>query len=93
MTAYAQHDKEQAMFDHFSTQFSNPKGRSDTLNWDILDITPQNLSHLVDDFSVEEVRAAINDLPSEKAPGLNRYIWGSSTKLLGKQSSTIQWQQ
>jgi hypothetical protein len=50
------------------------EGRSHTLNWDILDIIPQNLSHLEDEFSVDEVRAAINDLPSDKAPGPYGYI-------------------
>jgi hypothetical protein len=51
-----------------------PEGRFHTLNWDILDIIPQNLSHLEDEFSVDEVRAAINDMPSDKAPGPDGYI-------------------
>ena len=40
----------------------------------MLDLQSQNLSHFEEQFSVEQARAIINDLPTEKAPGLDGYI-------------------
>ncbi|XP_066333190.1 uncharacterized protein [Miscanthus floridulus] len=71
---YTQQEKEQVVFEHFGNLFCNTGSISHTLNWEILNINPENLSHLEDVFSADEVKAAINDLPSDKAPGPDGYI-------------------
>jgi hypothetical protein len=61
--------KEQIVQNHFRSVM----GRGDThtvdFNWDALHFDNPNLAPLGDPFSVEEVRNAINQIPSDKAPG------------------------
>jgi hypothetical protein len=40
------------------------------LNWDALNISPAALSHLDLPFAMTELKAAIDDMYAEKAPGL-----------------------
>ena len=55
--------------DHFTEVMSTPPEATLDINWDLLNIPRYNLNHLEESFSEEEVRRAILQLPSEKAPG------------------------
>ncbi|KAG2650224.1 hypothetical protein PVAP13_1NG173519 [Panicum virgatum] len=55
--------------DHFTEVMSTPPEATLDFNWDLLNIPRYNLNHLEESFSEEEVRQAILQLPSEKAPG------------------------
>ena len=55
--------------DHFTEVMSTPPEATLDFNWDLLNIPRYNLNHLEESFSEEEVRRAILQLPSEKAPG------------------------
>jgi hypothetical protein len=45
-----------------------PQRRAD-LNWEQLQISPHNLDMLASDFTESEIKGAINQIPSDKAPG------------------------
>jgi hypothetical protein len=71
---YTQNEKEQTVLQHFNNLFGSPKPRTHTVNWDMLDLQSQNLSHFEEQFSVEQAREMINDLTMEKTPGSDGYI-------------------
>ena len=52
----------------------NAIGREETINWDRVNLTRQDLSHLEEPFSEQEVKEAIMELHSEKAPGPDGFI-------------------
>jgi mannosylglycoprotein endo-beta-mannosidase len=66
---YSHEEKEAALFQHFSTQFSQPPAREFSLNWEEIGLPMQDLSHLEVEFSEEEILAAIQDIAADKAPG------------------------
>jgi hypothetical protein len=69
-----QEDKEKVVFDHFSTHFGQKEQREVTLNWEELGLPRADLTHLEEDFTVEELHAVIKDFASEKAPGPDGFI-------------------
>jgi hypothetical protein len=71
---FSQHQKSQAAHSHFSNLFGPPPPRTHTLNWELLNIQQHDLHHLEEEFLFEELYAAIQDLPSEKAPGPDGFI-------------------
>lgn len=73
-THYLQLEKEKGFFDHFSQHFGQPGHRDNTINWHELGMVRHDLAHLEDPFSEEEVRAVIQELASDKAPGPDGYI-------------------
>jgi len=58
-------EKEQTLLEHFTNLFGSPKPKTHTV-WDMLDLQSQNLSHFEEQFSDEQARAIINDLPTEQ---------------------------
>jgi hypothetical protein len=46
-----------------------PPQRQDDLNWERLQILPHNLDMLAGEFTEAEIKGAINQMPSDKAPG------------------------
>jgi hypothetical protein len=54
--------------------FGQPHQRDLTLNWAELGLPKMDLSHLKEEFTDEEVHAAIQDLASDKAPGPDGYV-------------------
>jgi len=67
-------DKEQLIYQHFSSHFGVPGPRHFTLDWDRLGLTQHDLSSLEKEFTEDEVHAAILDMASDKAPGPDGYI-------------------
>jgi hypothetical protein len=64
---------EQALHDHFIGVFGTPVVAQTTLNFEALGIDTLDLSDQEADFIEEEVWGAIKALPSDKAPGLDRF--------------------
>ena len=64
-----QADKQKVLFDHFRSMIDTPTPRECLINWEFLDMPRHDLSALEMDFTEEEIKAAIFDLPSGKAPG------------------------
>uniref|UniRef100_A0A0A9DTW6 Reverse transcriptase domain-containing protein n=1 Tax=Arundo donax TaxID=35708 RepID=A0A0A9DTW6_ARUDO len=62
------------LLQHFHHQLGTSSQRAHALNWNFLDIQRHELSHLDEDLSEQEVQRAIQELPSEKAPGPDGYI-------------------
>jgi hypothetical protein len=61
--------KEQIVHSHFGSTLKKGNVRTLDFNWDALHFSEPNLSSLGDPFSEEEVRKAINLMPSNKALG------------------------
>jgi hypothetical protein len=65
-----EHDiKEEIAHNHFKEALSKGGPRTCDFNWDDLHFEDPGLQSLADPFSEEEVRNAINLMPSDKAPG------------------------
>lgn len=71
------------IYDHFTETISTPSQATLDFNWDLLNIPRCNLNHLDDSFSEEEVRRAILQMPTDKAPGPDgftgnffKHCWG-----------------
>ena len=62
-------DKENIMYQHFTTALSKGPRRTTDFNWQLLHFTDCDLSSLGDEMTDEEVIAAIKAMPSDKAPG------------------------
>lgn len=71
---FSQKDKEEFVYNHFSSFLGEPTGRRHTLDWEALGIQASDLSHLEEPFSVDEVHAIIKEMHSEKAPGPDGFI-------------------
>jgi mannosylglycoprotein endo-beta-mannosidase len=61
--------KEQVVQTHFQSVMSKGDTSSVDFNWDAINLQESNLSTLGDAFSKDEVRNAINQMPSDKALG------------------------
>ena len=65
-----EHDaKEKLILDHFSEVMKKGNTCNKDLNWEELNLEVHNLHGLDSPITVEEVREAINDMPSDKVPG------------------------
>ena len=64
-----QQGKIDAIWEYFHQLLSQTKPRLHSLNLGLLGIEPVDLSDMEAHITVDEVRAAIMDLPSDKAPG------------------------
>jgi len=68
------HDEKVAVAQtHFGEIMGRPPQRSTDLNWDTIDITQHDLRGLDTPFTEEELKNAINQMPSDKAPGPDRF--------------------
>ena len=61
--------KEALMHEHFTSVMGRGTSYPMDFNWDALDFGNHDLSDLDSPISEEEVRAAINEMPNDKAPG------------------------
>ena len=59
---------------HYSSHFGSSAGRITSLNWQALGLQRHDLAHLEAEFSEEEVKAVIDDLAADKAPGPDGFI-------------------
>lgn len=73
-TFFSHEDKAEAIYQHFSTHFGQPLPRNATLNWEELLLHSQNLAHLEDQFTEEEVHAVISVIAADKAPGPDGFV-------------------
>lgn len=55
--------------DHFATIMGPTGQRSQDVNWDSINLPSLDLSSLAEPFTEEEIKHAILDIPSDKAPG------------------------
>jgi hypothetical protein len=67
---WSQGDKEQVLFNHFQKILGTKETRQAELNWDDINLTRLPDDHYLDDpVTEQEVKRAIDELPSEKASG------------------------
>lgn len=66
--------KAQVLFDHFSHSLGDPGPSNLALNWDNLQLPTADLSNLDVLFSLDELKAAVFELHTEKAPGPDGFI-------------------
>lgn len=64
------------LLNHYKSLMGTVWQRRLQINWDFLEMPTLDLSHLDGIFSMEELKAAIFDLHSEKAPGPDGFIGG-----------------
>lgn len=77
--------KEEIIFDHFSNALGRGARREKDLNWDNLNFPELELQELGAPFTKDEVKSAINEMPSEKAPGPDGFT-GDFSKVVGRSS-------
>ena len=66
-------DKAAAIFDHFSLLLGTNTPRTASLNWNLLDLPSHDLQHLDVPITQEEIKTAVFQAHSEKAPGPDGY--------------------
>jgi hypothetical protein len=62
-------EKEQELLFHYKNLLGTKAGRTRTLNWDLLNLPMVDGVNLDAPFTEQEIKLAISELPSEKAPG------------------------
>jgi hypothetical protein len=62
--------KEKVVHHHFQEAMKRGAARTHDFNWEDINYELMDLHHLGDPFSEEEVKLAINHLPSDKNPSL-----------------------
>ncbi|KAE8795280.1 hypothetical protein D1007_30019 [Hordeum vulgare] len=63
-----------AIGEHFTAVVGTSTETSKSFCWDFLQITPENLQDLEHGFSLEEIKNAIWDMPTDKATGLDSFL-------------------
>jgi hypothetical protein len=63
-------EKANILLQHFTSLMGTCLPASTDLNWEQLNIRTANLSHLETPFSVSELKAAIDEMPGERAQAL-----------------------
>lgn len=66
--------KEEIIYNHFIELMGTPQIRTQSLNWANLGYQPHDLVELESPFETEEIKCVVMSMPSEKAPGLDRFI-------------------
>lgn len=66
--------KENCVFQHFSNRLGMQQNREVSVDWDVIQLPSRELQHLEEEFTEEEVRAVVQELASEKAPGPDGFI-------------------
>ena len=66
-------EKAAAIFDHFSLLLGTNTPRTASLNWNLLDLPSHDLQHLDVPITQEEIKTAVFQAHSEKAPGPDGY--------------------
>ena len=57
------------MLDHYKNLLGTKVGRTRTINWNLLNLPIVDDANLDAPFMEQEIKPAISELPSEKAPG------------------------
>jgi len=72
-------EKADAVFQHFNCRIGECQNREPTVDWDAINLLPQNLHHLEDDFTDQELKAIIQDIASDGQLGdhQRRHFGGS----------------
>ena len=68
-----QQGKEEAIWSYFQDLLGETRHRPNSLNLPMLGINPVDLTDQDAQFTAEEVRAAIMEMPSDRAPGTDGY--------------------
>jgi hypothetical protein len=76
-------EKANCVYQHFASRIGSHNSREVTLDWDHLQLPSFDLQHLEEEFSEDEVKAVVQDIAAEKAPGqmailglsINRVGW------------------
>lgn len=66
----------QLAHDHFTNIFGQPQQSTTMFNWDELELDHADLHDMEDEFSLDEIKRAIDDMPSDKAPGPDGFSGG-----------------
>lgn len=66
-------EKEQLIYDHFSSIMDAPQARSKDFNWERLNILVVDVSSLGSTITEDDVLKAIMEMPSDKVPGPNGF--------------------
>jgi hypothetical protein len=70
--------KEDVIHNHFNSVMGPGNARTIDFNWNIFHFEEPNLASMGDPFAEEEVHKAINQMPSDKAPGaFFKRCWGT----------------
>jgi hypothetical protein len=72
--AITKEDKEVALLQHFKGQLGTKSIRQLHLDWEGVNYLPHDLSDLDAHFEEAEIKEAVFDLPSVKAPGPDGFI-------------------
>lgn len=73
-TVVLQEEKSSLIHTHFSQVMGTPNTRTKAINWEELGYVQHNLEDLDAPFTQDEIASVIKEMPSEKAPGPDRFI-------------------
>ena len=64
-----QEEKAQCVFQHFNGRLGAQQPRTVTIDWDQIHLTRHDLQHLETEFTEDELKATVQDIAPNKAPG------------------------
>ena len=71
---YTHEEKAECVYQHFNNKLGQFQSRGVTLDWETLQLQRRQLQHLDQPFSEDEVRAVVDDIEADKAPGPDGFI-------------------
>jgi len=69
-----QEEKAQCVFQHFNGRLGAQQPRIVTIDWDQIHLTRHDLQHLETEFTEDELKATVQDIAPDKAPGPDGFI-------------------
>ena len=69
-----QEEKAQCVFQHFNGRLGAQQPRTVTIDWDQIHLTRHDLQHLETEFTEDELKATVQDIAPDKAPGPDGFI-------------------
>ena len=67
-------EKASCVFQHFTSRIGMQQGRDVTVDWDLIKLRRSDLQHLEEEFTEEEVKAVVQVIAPDKAPGPDGFI-------------------
>ena len=67
-------EKASCVFQHFTSRIGMQQGRDVTVDWDLIKLRRSDLQHLEEEFTEEEVKAVVQEIALDKAPGPDGFI-------------------